>query len=299
MNIFLLWFSIFSFTVFTLSIFPVVLVYRQRGCRRSELHYIRLMLSYCLWLILFSFLFFSDVFVRPVSMPVRTIFGILRTAVTAAVLVLYPAIIISSSGDPGSKISAAVLIAPAIYVILIIPVFITQSAFIAGIITILFNVYMLSVLLSARFHYRGDRQSRSGSIRFFLKLSFAYCVFNLVFSLLPPRFLSSGLSIILSVVPRALFCLLWGLFEIAGYMRREYLKEKEGAQQVSSVFSSDYSITPREKEVISCLRRGLSHNQTAEELFISSKTVETHIYSIYRKCGVKNKVELINILGRY
>ena len=43
-----------------------------------------------------------------------------------------------------------------------------------------------------------------------------------------------------------------------------------------------------------CLSWGI-----ADRLFISGKTVETHLYNIYCKCGCRNRVELANTVRCY
>lgn len=55
-------------------------------------------------------------------------------------------------------------------------------------------------------------------------------------------------------------------------------------------------ISPREQEVMALLITGKSYQQIADELFISLPTVKTHVSNIYRKVGVRNKIELINQL---
>jgi two-component system, NarL family, response regulator LiaR len=55
-----------------------------------------------------------------------------------------------------------------------------------------------------------------------------------------------------------------------------------------------YAITKREKEILLLLDKGNSYNAIADTLFISSKTVRKHIYNIYSKLGVSNKVEAVN-----
>lgn len=70
---------------------------------------------------------------------------------------------------------------------------------------------------------------------------------------------------------------------------------KPQRKAVSQKFFKDYVITQREREVIECLIEGCSAKETAGLLFISEKTVNTHLYNIYRKVKVKNRVELIHV----
>ncbi len=51
------------------------------------------------------------------------------------------------------------------------------------------------------------------------------------------------------------------------------------------------ALTRREKEVISELSKGLYYKEIAGKIFISQETVKKHVKSIYRKMGVRNRVE--------
>ena len=63
-------------------------------------------------------------------------------------------------------------------------------------------------------------------------------------------------------------------------------------------FISRFGITGREKEIISLLRKGSSYQEIAKRLFISMKTVESHIYHIYKKTGSKNKIQLLTKISK-
>jgi LuxR family transcriptional regulator of csgAB operon len=41
---------------------------------------------------------------------------------------------------------------------------------------------------------------------------------------------------------------------------------------------------------------GKSNKELAETLFVSEKTIESHLANIYRKVGVKNRLELFSRL---
>ncbi|GAB3495453.1 response regulator transcription factor [Spirosoma knui] len=63
---------------------------------------------------------------------------------------------------------------------------------------------------------------------------------------------------------------------------------------------TDYGITPREEDVLVKLSKGLTYSETADQLFISVKTLKKHIYNIYEKLHVDNKVEALNkFFGKY
>jgi len=66
-------------------------------------------------------------------------------------------------------------------------------------------------------------------------------------------------------------------------------QEKEtGANSEASV------LTPREKEVLELLAKGMLYKEIAEQLQISFHTVRQHIGKIYEKLHVQNKTEAIN-----
>ena len=51
-------------------------------------------------------------------------------------------------------------------------------------------------------------------------------------------------------------------------------------------------LSAREQEVMRLIARGLSYNEVASDLFISVKTVETHVSSVLRKLQLSNRHEL-------
>lgn len=52
-------------------------------------------------------------------------------------------------------------------------------------------------------------------------------------------------------------------------------------------------LTPREREVLSLMARGLSNADVAVELFISEATVKTHLARIMMKLGVREKAQAV------
>jgi len=61
-------------------------------------------------------------------------------------------------------------------------------------------------------------------------------------------------------------------------------------------FFSRYQISERELEVIRLILEGKSNKEIEDALFISIKTVKTHIYNIYRKLGINNRWQLITLV---
>jgi DNA-binding NarL/FixJ family response regulator len=51
-------------------------------------------------------------------------------------------------------------------------------------------------------------------------------------------------------------------------------------------------LTNREREVLRLLARGYAYKEIAKELYISIKTVETHVSNVLRKLQMSNRYEL-------
>ena len=56
----------------------------------------------------------------------------------------------------------------------------------------------------------------------------------------------------------------------------------------------DYHITPKEKEILELLSKGLMYKEVADQLHISINTLKRHIYNMYEKLHVDNRTEAIN-----
>ena len=69
----------------------------------------------------------------------------------------------------------------------------------------------------------------------------------------------------------------------------------EDMKDLDAIFSR-HKISKREKEIIHLLVKGKSNKEIEDELFISIHTVRNHIYKIYQKLGIKNRVELVNFI---
>ena len=66
--------------------------------------------------------------------------------------------------------------------------------------------------------------------------------------------------------------------------------------KTSSTISADSLgvLSKREKEILEMLSKGLLYKEIAEQLFISPQTVRKHVYHIYEKLHVGNRIEAVN-----
>lgn len=69
------------------------------------------------------------------------------------------------------------------------------------------------------------------------------------------------------------------------------LQRKEPRRQVET---PDRLLTRREQEILIQLTGGESNNSIATKLHLSEHTVKNHMYNIFRKIGVKNRVQASN-----
>jgi DNA-binding CsgD family transcriptional regulator len=66
-----------------------------------------------------------------------------------------------------------------------------------------------------------------------------------------------------------------------------------------AIFKDKFRITDRQLDIIFMATAGLSNREIAEKFKIKEKTVENHLFNIYNKLGVDNKIELNNLTREY
>ncbi len=78
------------------------------------------------------------------------------------------------------------------------------------------------------------------------------------------------------------------LRELANNFGHQEAKDRAPAVQ------GEIYLTDREKEIVRCIARGLKNKEIGDQLFISEKTVKTHINNIFRKLEVENRLQAVN-----
>ena len=75
--------------------------------------------------------------------------------------------------------------------------------------------------------------------------------------------------------------------------RKVFNKMQQIPQFVKPEEAPNYDLTPREKEVLSCIVEGLAYKMIADKLKISYETVRSHVKKIYEKLHVASLTEAV------
>jgi len=92
-----------------------------------------------------------------------------------------------------------------------------------------------------------------------------------------------------------MFFIILAVDKIIDDLSRLSLLSHENAPEV--IKFNNYKLTQREQEVAELLVKGYTYAKIGERLFISMPTVKSHVSNIYKKVGVKNKMELFYALS--
>jgi DNA-binding CsgD family transcriptional regulator len=82
--------------------------------------------------------------------------------------------------------------------------------------------------------------------------------------------------------------------------RAEALAEQCGGAMTPALrdAAEPLPLSPREREIIALLARGLSNREVADRLCLSVRTIEGHIYRAMARTGVATREELARLLRR-
>lgn len=91
---------------------------------------------------------------------------------------------------------------------------------------------------------------------------------------------------------------LLAIIYLGNYLNKNFLTTSGSDDLLPySRFISEYNISKREWEIVEKICEGLSNKEISEVLFISLQTVKDHTHNIYKKTGVKNRVQLVNMVS--
>ncbi|NBC30941.1 MAG: hypothetical protein GVY29_13230 [Spirochaetes bacterium] len=292
-----LWVNIIAFAFMVSGVGLTAVIYSRKR-QRWLIYYLAYAAGYALWTLLFSLAFFTTIYE---SVPRGWVFAVtpwVRLVVSAAILFSISMLAAELvRGQRRRRILRVIAVILAItFALLSLGSFSPVTYRYAAGINVAYNLTagVLAVLV-----WRSLRTTPIPSAKRllppFLAVSTVFygaaALAGVVIALLDREVQ------LLSSFAIAAYCLPWSVVMIHGQTR--YLARGESGAPVPEAFASDYRLTPREREIVAALARGLSNTEIAESHYVSLKTVETHLYNVYRKVGVKNRVGLVNALALY
>lgn len=297
---FVLWVRMVGFTALFVSAALGLLSYQRRpfGWLRS---YLVLLSAQAIFDLSFTFVVFSDLFSGGASGP-RPAFSILQAAVSMVVLYAVPRFVQRLVGTADRRFArlravVPVAIVAAGYVFVFLPVAFGYERP----ITVIYYAY-----LAGWFLYGWARRARMalGSWRPWITTFLAGAgLWHLSAAAdfgLGPILIHRGPDVPFVTLFSSLFNIFWAALVIlpaARFLNRP--PGREDAKAVPDDFAREFKLSGREREVLEKLCEGLSNKDIAKALFISPRTVENHVYNLYRKCNVGRRLELCNLLSRY
>jgi DNA-binding CsgD family transcriptional regulator len=293
----ILWLNLMTFAATTIALALGGVLHKRRRLAWMR-WYLLYQSAYAAWLLVLTYHFSRGLFGSAPLPLLDASVAALRLAASGLILVAYPYLVLQLR--PGTMrpvlrylvpvVAAGVTVAAALLVLL------AAGAFAIGLTNVLFNTYLLGLtafgLIALSRRHRGLVRTLMTP---FLWLSFAFYLYAVTAGSLLVAF---GLpSRILNAVSASLYCLPWSLALTILLFRHLSLGGTEAG--LPGDFVAEHCITPREQEMIRQVLQGLSNRQIAERSFVSLKTVEAHLYNIFRKCAVRNRVELVRKVQSY
>jgi DNA-binding NarL/FixJ family response regulator len=81
---------------------------------------------------------------------------------------------------------------------------------------------------------------------------------------------------------------------------KEFMKKKDLLKSLTHLSSAKLdTLSSREMEVLALISQSMTNEEIADKLFLSSKTVKTHLRNIFAKAGVRNRVEAALLYTRH
>lgn len=297
-NQLVLWFNMIGFTLMFASVGLSYLIYdRNRAIWLRD--YLIYAAAYTVWLLFATWVFFRAVYLTDPLPLLTSIFARARSIVSILIVVFGPLFFFRCGGYAikgpvlAVIVSVATAITGAIAVLLIAP-----NQTLGYIVTPLFNLY-LSVLASISFAAvrKRPRAVQRPMMPLLLYSVIAYAMLSL-FGVFLPMLTTPEQGLFIHAIGAGTFLSGWAVLMIVVNMRWISRRSAPGTA-TPYAFLSDYGVTKREAEVVELLLTGMTSAQIAQQLFVSHRTVETHLYNVYGKCDVANRIELVAKIAAY
>ncbi len=90
---------------------------------------------------------------------------------------------------------------------------------------------------------------------------------------------------------RGLECLLKGEYWVPRRLLHHFLEKNRRAPSSKQM---DIKLTKRERQILKLIKDGATNMDIAESLEVSEHTIKSHLYNVYKKIGVRNRLEASN-----
>ena len=90
---------------------------------------------------------------------------------------------------------------------------------------------------------------------------------------------------------RGLQCLLEGEYWVPRRLLHLFLQKNRRAPNAQKL---DIKLTKRERQILKLIKDGATNSDIAKVLEVSEHTVKSHLYNVYKKIGVRNRLEANN-----
>jgi DNA-binding NarL/FixJ family response regulator len=101
------------------------------------------------------------------------------------------------------------------------------------------------------------------------------------------------------IIPKGICAILKGDLWYSRKTLAKFLLEPKFSNNPSGDSDAAYLLTLREREVLTLIASGQSSKEISVKLFISTHTVKTHIYNIYSKINVSNRLQATFWAAKY
>jgi DNA-binding CsgD family transcriptional regulator len=161
------------------------------------------------------------------------------------------------------------------------------------------EILVVVIALSQLFIHAPKIQAKNKqkAVRIFASLNLiVFCAGIILFILAQRNSLLAAIHLLVFLSGNLLPVLYW-----RAYLKKYFIAPaiQKTDEQTWNQFLQEFKISKREKEVIQQLCEGKTNKEISDALFISLQTVKDHIYRIYQKTDVNNRVQLINLIQSY
>lgn len=90
---------------------------------------------------------------------------------------------------------------------------------------------------------------------------------------------------------RGLECMLKGEYWVPRRLLHHFLQKNRRAPSIKKL---DIKLTKRERQILRLIKDGATNSDISDALEVSEHTVKSHLYNVYKKIGVRNRLEASN-----